>query len=318
MVFIDLHTKKEVGRPSCPLSLAIGNFDGVHIGHTALIEKAKELALSLGVCSGVWSFLSPTSDVLLYKGAVPQLSTFEKKIDIFASLGLDYAVFGDFRELKDYSPERFMSEILVGECNAAAIVCGFNFRFGAKGAGDAKMLSDFFTLRGGGAEVIDAVTYGGEVVSSTLIRNKLEMGETETARELLGRAYSVCAPVLHGKKLGRTIGIPTINQEFPEGSVMVRCGIYACTCEIDGELFYGVVNVGRRPTVEDGGKINCETYIIDFDRDVYGKYVELSFYKRLRDEKKFSSLDELSAAVLDNAATAKEYFKNLNKGGTDK
>ena len=155
-------------------------------------------------------------------------------------------------------------------------------------------------------------------MSSTYIRALLEAGKTEDAAVLLGRPYSITAPVLHGKKLGRTIGIPTINQEFPDGSVRVKEGIYACVCELGGERFFGVVNVGRRPMVEDNGGLNCETYIIDFDREVYGERVKLSFYRRLRDEKRFSSLDELSAAVLENAKEAKAYFENLNKGGTDK
>ena len=140
MVFIDLHTRKEVECPSCALSLAIGNFDGVHIGHVVLIEKAKELAKKTGAASGVWSFDAPPSDFLQGKGAVPQLSTLEEKIEIFASLGLDYAVFGDFAVLRNYSPERFMEEILWERCNCRAIVCGFNFRFAAKGSGKAEEL----------------------------------------------------------------------------------------------------------------------------------------------------------------------------------
>ena len=318
MVFIDLHTKKEVERPSCALSLAIGNFDGVHIGHVALIEKAKELAANIGAASGVWSFDTPPSDILLGRGAVPQLSDLEDKISIFASLGLDYAVFGSFEELRDLSPERFMDEILYKECTCRAIVCGFNFHFGACGAGDAAMLSRYFAEKGGISAVIPAVKYGDDVVSSTLIRKMLEGGNVELARTLLGRPYFIKAPVLHGKKLGRTIGIPTINQKFPCGRAMVGVGIYACMCEFDGEAHYGVVNVGHRPTVEDAGELNLETYIIDFDREIYGKDVKLSFYIRLRDEKRFTSLDELSSAVLDNAESAKEYFENLNKGGTDR
>ncbi len=318
MVFIDLHTKKEVLCPSCTLSLAIGNFDGVHIGHVALIKKAKELAEKIGARSGVWSFSTPPSDTLIGPGAIPQLSSIEDKIEIFSSLGLDYAVFGDFCELKDHSPSRFMQEVLYTECNCRAIVCGFNFRFGSRGAGDAMMLFDYFSSHGGVAEVIPAVTLGGEVVSSTLIRAELESGNTERAAELLGRPYYIKAPVLHGKKLGRTIGIPTINQNFPSGRVIVKRGIYACTCDIDGESFIGVVNVGRRPTVEEMGQINCETYIIDFDRDVYGKEVKLSFYKKIRDERKFSTLDELSATVKENARYAKKYFETINKGGACK
>ena len=318
MVFIDLHTKQEVKRPSCALSLAIGNFDGVHIGHVVLIEKAKELAADIGAASGVWSFDTPPSDILIGRGAVPQLSDIEDKIDVFASLGLDYAVFGSFAELRDLSPERFMDEILYEGCTCRAIVCGFNFRFGARGAGDADMLSRYFAERGGLSAVIPAVKCNEDIVSSTLIRKKLEDGDVEAAKTLLGRPYFIKAPVLHGKKLGRTIGIPTINQKFPFGRAAVGVGIYACRCELDGEAYYGVVNVGHRPTVEDAGELNLETYIIDFDREIYGKDVKLSFYIRLRDEKLFSSLDELSSAVLDNAKSAKEYFLNLNKGGTDK
>lgn len=315
MVFVDLHTKKEVGCPSCALSLAIGNFDGVHIGHVALIEKAKVLASSIGAKSGIWSFSAPPSDILIGRGAVPQLTSLDDKIDIFTSLGLDYAIFGDFSELKDLSPERFMKEVLFESCNCRAIVCGFNFRFGARGAGDANMLFDYFCSNGGAAEIIPAVTLDGSVVSSTSIRKELELGHTERAMTLLGRPYYIKTPVIHGKKLGRTIGIPTVNQNFPLGRVIPELGIYACTCEFDGEVYYGVVNVGRRPTVEENGHINCETYIIDFDREIYGKDVKLSFYKKIRDEKKFSSLDELSCEVKENALYAKKYFENLNKGG---
>lgn len=310
MVFIDLHLGKETGRPSCPLSLAIGNFDGVHIGHAALILRAKALAKEIGAKSGVWCFATPPSDILVGRGAVPQLLTLEEKLGVFASLGLDFAILGDFAEFMDYPPARFAKEALYEECRARAIVCGFNFRFGRGGAGDAGTLCGAFRSYGCRAEVIPAVKHDGEVVSSTLIRGLLESGDAETAAKLLGRPYYIRTRVVHGKRLGRTIGIPTINQKFPSAGVIPAYGVYACRCEIDGESFVGVTNVGRRPTVEENGEVDCETYILDFEREIYGKEVKLSFYKKIRDEKKFASLDALCDEVKKNAKYAREYFMN--------
>lgn len=315
MVFIDLHKGKETERPSCALSLAIGNFDGVHIGHAALILRAAELAREFGAKSGAWCFDSPPSDILLGRGAVPQLLTLEEKLDIFASLGLDFAVLGDFAELKEYSPGRFAREILYEECRARAVVCGFNFRFGANGAGDADTLCGLFASRGCRAEIIPAVKLDGEVVSSSIIRSMLGRGETERAAAMLGRPYFIKAKVVHGKGLGRKFGIPTINQIFPSGSVIPENGVYACRCEAGGEEHIGVSNVGRRPTAEKDGEVNCETYILDFDRDIYGEEVKLSFYRRIRDERKFDSLDALFAEVRKNAEFARNYFEEKSKGG---
>ena len=291
--------------PVGPMALALGNFDGVHEGHRQLLYAAREAARSIPGClAGVWTFTS------LAKAGMdtPTLTTTEEKLRQFADAGLDFAILEDFSAVRNLSPEQFVREYLVDKLGCAAVVCGFNFRFGYRGAGcpaDLQRLLKEFNIP---LTVVDPVTCDGAVVSSTRTRSAVADGDMETAAALLGRPFSVCLPVRHGKKLGRKLGLPTINQDFPAGHIVPRHGIYVCLCTVGEETRLGVTNVGIRPSVDSDGRVNCETHLIDYDGDLYGEVVCVQFLTRIRDEMRFDSLDELRAAIEADIRFAREYF----------
>lgn len=306
MEIIDLHKIEGEESVSSPLSVALGNFDGVHVGHAALISRAVEYARARGIKSAVWTFSDDTASLPSKSGARCITST-DEKLALFRELGADYAFLVPFDEVRDYSPEKFVREILVEKCGAVCAVCGFNFRFGKGGAGDSAQLSRLMSPRD--CIVVPAVYVDSALTSSTAVRALVEGGDVESAAKLLGREFSIEVPVIEGKHLGRTIGIPTINQNFRDGYVIPKNGVYACTLRINGKDYRGVANVGVRPTIkEDGHKINCETHIIGYTGELYGEIVRTSFAKRLRDEMKFSSVEELRAQIRRDIEATKKYF----------
>lgn len=308
MKIIDLKKNKETETLPFSTCLLLGNFDGVHKGHTELVKIALDMGKSLGLKVGVWTFADHPMDTLSGRRNA-YLSSVEDKNHIFAALGIDYMIYEDFSRIRDYSPERFVEEILKKGANCRAAVCGYNFRFGKNGEGTPSMLVELLERDGGKVAVVDEVRVRNTVVCSTAIRSLIEDGKTEEAIELLGRPYSLSLPVEYGKQLGRTLGLPTINQRFPVGRVRPKNGIYACVCDIDGRAFYGVANVGSRPTVNgEKDDVNCETHIIDYDGWLYGKKVRIAFYGRLRDEKRFDCIEELKKAIENDVSAARDYF----------
>ena len=291
--------------PEGPMALALGNFDGVHEGHRRLLCAAREAAQNIPGCmAGAWTFTSlAKSDT-----ETPALTTTEEKLRLFAEAGLDFAILVDFSAVRNLSPEQFVREHLLGTLHCAAVVCGFNFRFGYRGAGTAADLQRLLSEENISLTVIDPVMHGDAVVSSTRIRTAVTEGDMETAAALLGRPFSVCLPVRHGKKLGRKMGLPTINQDFPTGHIVPRHGIYVCLCIAGNEKRLGVTNVGIRPSVDSDGHVNCETHLIDYDGDLYGETVCVQFLTRIRDEVRFDSLDKLRAAIENDVRFAKEYI----------
>lgn len=311
----NLHTMQKEEGVSSPLSVALGNFDGVHVGHAALITRAVEIAKARGIASAVWTF-ADGADALPNKPAANAITTTEEKLMLIAALGVDYAILESFERVRGYSPERFVKELLIGKCGAVCAVCGFNFRFGAGGLGTGDTLAEL--MRPYDCIVVPPVYADGIPVSSTGARLLIEAGDMEGAARLLGRPFSIDFPVVHGKKLGRTIGIPTINQQFPDGHVIPRSGIYACNVEIGAERFPGVANVGIRPTIaEDSHTVNCETHIIHYTGWLYGENIKVSFFKRLRDEIKFDSIDALRAQIERDIAGTLDYFSDEQRKECD-
>ncbi len=313
MMILNLHNMQREESVSSPLSVALGNFDGVHAGHTELILKAAEIAKEKGIASAVWTFADGKA-VLPNKPGTLAITTLAERLSLIASLGVDYAILESFEDVRAYTPERFVNELLKERCKAAWAVCGFNFRFGVGGVGDSEKLCELMAPEG--CTVVPPVYVKGEQVSSTLIRKYIEAGDMKMAAELLGRQFFIDTAVTHGKALGRTIGIPTINQSFPQGHIVPKKGIYACTVHADGEKYMGVANVGIRPTVDSDGGINCETHIIGYSGELYGKQVRVEFFLRIRDEKKFGSVTELKEQIERDIICTKEYFEknNYDKG----
>ena len=309
MTVIDLHTLKPISPPK-ECVLCLGNFDGIHIGHMALVKETLAQRDSLkaefpDVKGGAWFFARSPYDIITCN-VTPRLTDVSQKLEIFASLGLDVAFIYDYEEVGGYSPDRFVSEILKEKCGCIFAVCGYNFKFGKGAAGDKSTLYD---LMGGRSLSVDQVCLDGKRICSSEIRRLISEGSVEEANELLGRSYFIHGKVLHGKKLGRTIGIPTINQGLSKDMAIPKNGIYVSRVFIGGKWFASVSNVGVRPSVESNGAVNCETHILGFDGDIYGKDVKVEFLARLRDEIKFKSVDELRQQINKDVENTKIYFK---------
>ena len=286
--------------------VALGNFDGVHIAHRELISRAINMKNNDGEkLVGAWTFSKNPLEYFV-KNPPKAICSPEKKAEILISCGLDFVVLADFGIYKDMSHVDFC-RYLKEDIGAESVVCGYNFRFGRGGMGDPEYLTEQFGKNN--TSVVSEVDHDGQPVSSTRIRGLIESGNIEKANLLLGRSFSIVGEVVHGKKLGRNLGFPTANQLFPDGNIIPKNGIYATRCLIDGMAYIGVTNVGIRPTVEESKTVNAETYILDFEGDIYGRKIETEFIKYLRDETKFSSLDELKNAILHDAEAARNIVK---------
>lgn len=279
-------------------TVVLGNFDGVHLGHRALIDRAREMGRTVLV----YTFRS-------LPGAGDYLSDPEEKQTLLLEAGADRVFLESFERVREYSPERFVDEVLVNGMHAADLVCGFNFRFGKGGAGDAALLTELASARGIRTSVIPAVLSDGEPVSSTRVRSLLREGKPEEAAKLLGRPYSFALPVLHGKALGRTLGFPTANQTFPEGRLVPKTGVYASFAEVGGMVLPALTNIGVRPTFENGAAPNAETHILGGWRgELYGEKLRVGLLSYLREEKRFESAETLTAEIEKNREEAFSVF----------
>ncbi len=308
----------EIGAVPAGSVLLLGYFDGVHLGHAALIWEARDYDRECP--AAVWT---PEA---VPKASAEQglLTTRAEKLRRFGNLGVSYAVIDRFEEIRHMDGEDFFRHHIMEQYRPCAVVCGENFRFGRNAACTARDLEKFAREAGIGCRVIPllgsvmpgSVIPGEESapVSSTEIRRLIASGEIEEANRLLGYPYSVEAEIVHGKALGRTIGCPTINQRLPEEKIMPQKGVYACTAEFvengRAAVYPGVCNIGSRPTVNrDKNDITLETYIIGFSGDLYGKTVRTSLYGKIRGEKTFASVEELSKQIHEDAAAAVEILK---------
>jgi len=288
-------------------AVALGNFDGVHIGHMSLIKKIKEFK---DLASCVWTFTEHSLNILKSDFHVPYITAKEDKIEIFKQENIDYLIFQDFNYIRYLAPEEFIEKVLVNYLNAQAVVCGFDFRFGRYGTGDAELLKSRLEKKNIETVVIPAVICEGQAVSSSFVRTLIQIGDMQRAKKFLGRPFSIKFPVVYGKQIGRNIGVPTINQMFPTGHVIPACGIYACTCEIPdniNKIYKAVTNIGVRPTIKDGDFLNAETHLIDFDGDLYGRNIKVNFHVKFRDEMKFASIDDLRGQIKKDIEFAQGY-----------
>ena len=305
MKIIDLKSGGEIAATDSPLACAIGNFDGVHIGHRKLIEAAVDYCRAhSGTKCAVFTFESNTS-------GAPFIVSHEEKLKIFAECGAEIAVTVPFDEVRDMSCEAFVSDVLVGMLNVACAFCGFNFRFGKMGAGNGETLAALMESHGRSAAILPPVNLGGEPVSSTRIRAALAEGDMPLANSLLGRNFGFVSEVLHGKALGATLGFPTANQRIVHGAAVPRHGVYASLCIVDGKKFPAVSNIGVRPSIDSHGETNCETNIIGFSGDLYGREIAVYPLAFIRPERRFSGVAELTAEVMKNRTQAEEMLKKM-------
>lgn len=311
MIVYKLPEKAVVDTLPKDAAVCLGNFDGVHRGHQKLFDTAKSMAEEgLCTCSAVWCF----STLAKPHSPVPSLTDTQAKLDLFCKYGLEYAVFEDFEAVCNTPCDTFVSEYLVKTLKVGGVICGFNFRFGKGGAGDSTLLKGLLSESEIPCTVLSAVIRRGLVISSTEIRKRVEDGDMDGAYDLMGHPFAISFPVLHGNKIGRTIGVPTINQSFPKGHIIPKRGIYACTCYVNGEIYLGVANVGVRPTVSDSDSVNCETHIINYSGDLYGKKIKVEFYQRLRDEMKFTSVNALKEQIQRDISACLAHFTAVYGG----
>ena len=280
--------------------VAVGNFDGVHKGHAALIKKAVSLAEEYNCTPAVWTF----TDYAPKKDAKHIIQPRER-YEIFKELGLKLVFENDFSDVRDFSAGEFVKNVLIEKCGAVYAVCGFNFRFGKGASGDAAALKSLMEKNGAKAEIINEIQINGITVSSTAVRAALCRGDVELAAELTGRPFSVTLPVIHGRRIGTGLGFPTINQAYPDNLTELRRGVYVCRVEADGKTYRAVTNVGVKPTVKSDG-VSIETHIIGYDGDLYGRDITVTFLRFLRDERKFSSLEELKKQIEKDKKRAEE------------
>ena len=291
--------------------LALGNFDGVHKGHKFLLEKAREYARGNNLDFGVYTFVKHPK--LTYGKNHEMLTTLQEKLSILSCLDVDFVYLEEFESVKDYTPCEFV-DMITEKFGAECTFCGENFAFGKGALGNSDTLLKLMTEKGKNSVAVKTLKIDASVVSSTEIRRFLHEGDAEGAIKLLGEPYSFVSPIIHGASLGKRLGYPTVNQIIPEEKIIPAFGVYCSIVLIDGKEYMGVTNIGVKPTVSgDERQVLSETHIIGFNEDVYGKYAGVCLYKKLRGEKKFKNLSELTDNIAMCVEKTKEYFKELKK-----
>jgi riboflavin kinase/FMN adenylyltransferase len=289
--------------------LAIGNFDGIHLGHQAILRGTVERAGELGAVSTALTFDPSPRKVLRPESAPLRLSTNAQRMEWFGLLGLDAAVVLPFTlELARLSPEDFVEQILVGDLRIRAVLVGENFRFGHKQAGDVTLLRHLGLKHGFEVIVVPPVVSHGEIVSSTVIRREITAGNVTHAARLLGRPFVLSGQVVSGTGTGRKFTFPTLNLK-PEQELLPGRGVYITRTSIPGEArtLRSVTNIGMRPTFNGSG-LTVETHLLDFSREIAPDRIQVHFWKRLREEKKFSGPEELRSQIARDIATARRFF----------
>ncbi len=279
-----------------PYAIALGCFDGVHIGHAAVIREAKQIALGAGVGCAVFTFEAPPKNYFSPNSA-PLLCSLEDKLAHLESLGADICVCLPLsEEIFNTDALSFIRDILFDKMCASAIVCGYNYTFGKGGAGNLRLLRKICAKEGVGLSVLPEQRLGKAELCSSQIRKALAEGDMERASAMLGRSFSLSARVVDGQHLARTLGFPTVNI-IPEPSLMLpRRGVYVSKIKISDTEKYGITNIGLRPTV--GTELECaETHIFDFDGNLYGQKITVELLSFLREEKKFDSVAEMARQI---------------------
>lgn len=291
---------------------ALGFFDGLHTGHRKVISLAAAEKHN-GLIPVCFTFAQSPKSVLTGK-PYPALMTKEDKTEVLDKLGIEHVFCADFRKLMNISAEDFVKNVLIDRLKAKKLFCGFNYRFGKNGEGNAQTLKILCNNYGIDVVVVPPEQMGGVVVSSTIIRNFISVGDVRWANEMLCGKFGFSAVIEHGEHFGRTMGTPTINQSLSSELVVPKFGVYATAITLEsGEKYSGVTNIGVKPTV---GKFTprCETWMPEYKgQEIYGQTADVRFLDFIRPEKKFSNINELKNAIEDNSITAKKIFEEEYK-----
>ena len=290
--------------------IALGFFDGVHRGHGELLKTARARADELGCHAAVLTF-DDHPDHVVFGQSVSLINSIDDRKQLMTDLyAMDEVLVAHFdRAMASMPWEQFVDDYLIRDRGACHVVCGHDFSFGHRGMGNPQRLQTRCAQHGVVCDIIGKVDCNGITISSTYIRQVVAEGDMEEAALFLGHPHRISGTVCHGKQLGSRLGIPTANVCIPSGILPPAFGVYACLVTLpDGTRRPAVTNVGIRPTVQDSLGIMAEPWILDFDGDLYGQVICIEFYKRLREERKFDSLEALKAEILRNAEQTKAYF----------
>lgn len=292
-----------------PTVLTIGNFDGVHLGHVALLARVREIAQQLSATPAVLSFEPHPREFFAPGSAPARLSTLREKLELLAECGVEAAMLCRFNaSFAALSAQAFIEQVLVGALHAKHLVIGDDFRFGQGRSGDFAMLAAAGQRHGFGVEAMPSVVVDNERVASSGVRNALAQGDMERAARLLGRPYVIDGRVVRGAQLGRQLGFATANIRIKHDPLPMS-GVFAVeVAGVDGSPLRGVANLGVRPTV-GGLRPLLEVHLFDFERDIYGAHLSVRFVHKLREEMKFPNLDALKAQIAQDANSARAYFR---------
>lgn len=295
-------------------AIAIGKFDGIHIGHQALLEKILEKKQD-GMLAVVFTF-SPSPEEFFRGMTLPVIDTIEEKRENFRKMGIDLLIeYPLTKKSASISPEDFMQIILWDKLHAGYVVSGMDLSFGDKGRGNAQMLSSFAKEHSFVYEEIDKVCVDAEggiqEVSSTAVRDAIVKGDMELVMKMLGRAYRIGGEVVHGRALGRTIQVPTVNIVPQKQKLLPPKGVYATVSYFDGRQILGVTNIGCKPTVSDEEQMGVETHLFDFDEEIYGEQIVTWLLHYIRPEIKFDSLEALTSQLKQDEISGRAYFGDV-------
>ncbi len=299
-----------------PTATALGNFDGVHLGHRELIRRTVQTARAktsqgIPLRSAVFTFSNHPRNLIPGSKPVKNIIYSSEKAELIESLGVDYLFDIEFdEEIMKMSPEEFVKELLVDRFNAAEIFCGFNYRYGYKAEGNSDLLAESGEKYGFNVSRVEPIMIDGEVVSSTLIRELIKSGDIDECDKFLGRNYEIGGEVVVGNRLGKSLGFPTSNIMIDDDMVTPPNGVYFTYLVYNGVRYPSITNVGVKPTIGDFKK-NMETHIFNFDSELYGKYIKVEFLKMKRPEARFASVQELSAQIKKDCEEALAYHNTL-------
>ncbi len=278
-----------------PTAVALGFFDGVHLGHRRVLELVHAQSEN-GLKPTVFTFATESVGIK-HDTSLNYLYPTAQKCGILHALGMERVFHPPFAEVCSLRGEEFVREILLNRFSAAYVCCGRDFRFGKEAAWNVQDLQAFGAQYGFAVEIAEDVLYDGQPVSSSCIRRCLLEGDIARVNALLGAPYTIEQEVVHGAQLGRTIGFPTLNQVFAEGQLVPKFGVYASETIVDGVKYPSLTNIGMKPTVNYDGMPLAETYVVDFAGDLYGKTLQVALHQFLRGERKFASVAELTAQM---------------------
>jgi riboflavin kinase/FMN adenylyltransferase len=301
-------------RPAAPVALTIGNFDGVHLGHRAMVGLLTDAASQRQLVSCVMTFEPHPREFFAPDRAPTRLTSLREKLELLAQLGVEQVHVRRFDyDFARISAEAFVEEVLVAGLGVRWVLVGDDFRFGARRQGDVAMLREVLARRGVEVAQMQTVSLDGTRVSSTAVRERLARGDLHGAAQLLGRPYSISGRVVGGERLGKRLGFPTANLQMKHNRPPLA-GIFVVEVSGLGERpLEGVASLGVRPTVKEGGAPVLEVHLLDFARDIYGEHLQVRFLHKLRDEEKFADLESLKGHIATDVEDARRFFR---RGGS--